>query len=524
MNKIVKLIGYKPTGKQTSIVPINAVASSDLGTGNYTIRKYSYFLVNGVQYNFIDDFSFNKAGTGQETLTTLNDTAILYQGSIKEYPDYTAQGEKFEILPIVVQNVVDNSDDRFIAENTLSVYVKEVNDNTYYEYTEVESLYLTSSVDRVFETRLNENGHFEIKFGNGVFGKQLQEGDIVAVNYILSDNVRGIISKNVINGNNMFVYDSTRQRQIFNDTFLNKDETTFLNITNSSFITFNNPLNSSTLAAEETVEQIRENAPKIFSSQLRLVTESDYEAFLNKNLANVVTSSHVASNDTYINEYIQYFYDMCVDPNKVNRILINQINFADSCDFNNINIFCVPKFTITEDKAYPPFLSNSFKNLIVDITQDRKMLSNTVVPRDPVYMAFGLGISNAADLTLDVLDNTELYIVREVNNKINKSTLKSRVSSLIKVFFAPENNTLGQHIKLINLTNDILSLEGIKRIFTRNKETGVIFEGISFLAFNPTYEKSDIQLVNEDISLQFFKFPYLYAPLSVANRIVVIDE
>ena len=41
MNRIVKLIGYKPTGKQTSVVPINAVASNSLGSGNYTIRKYS---------------------------------------------------------------------------------------------------------------------------------------------------------------------------------------------------------------------------------------------------------------------------------------------------------------------------------------------------------------------------------------------------------------------------------------------------------------------------------------------------
>ena len=51
-----------------------------------------------------------------------------------------------------------------------------------------------------------------------------------------------------------------------------------LNTTNSSLITFNNPLNSSTLSDAETVDQIRENAPKIFSSQLRLVTESDYES------------------------------------------------------------------------------------------------------------------------------------------------------------------------------------------------------------------------------------------------------
>ena len=525
MNKIVKLIGYKPTGKQTSIVPINGTAASSLAKGNYTIRKYSYFLGDNIQYNFINDFSFTKTTTDEEILSTLNDTAILYQGTIKEYPDYTAQGEEFELLPIVVKNIVDTNVDTFIADNTISIYVKEIDNDKYYEYKEVESLYLTNSVDRVYEKRLNENGNYEIKFGNGVFGKRLTEGDTVSVNYILSDNTRGIISKNIINGNKLFVYDSTRQREIFTDTYANKDETTFVNTTNGSSITFNNPLNSSTLSDAETVDQIRENAPKIFSSQLRLVTQGDYESYLNKNLANVINSTKVVNNESYINEYIQYFYDICVDPNKVNRILLNQINFADSCDFNNINVFVVPKFILTEDKSYPTFVSNSFKNLIVEMCQDRKMVSNIVVPRDPIYIAYGLGIDNqSSTLNLDILDETKLYLVRETNNKINKETLKARVDSLIKAFFLPANNDLGQHLQLVNLSNDILSLEGIKRIFTKNTNGGAIFEGISFLSFNPMYPESDIELVNQDTTLQYFKFPYLYSPLTVADRIEVIDE
>ena len=526
MNKIVKLIGYKPAGKQTSIVPINAVATAALATGNYTIRKYSYFLADGVQYNFNEDISFNKNNAGEnETLQTVNDEAILYQGAIKEYPDYTAQGEEFEILPIVVDNIVDDNDSKFIADGTLSVYVKEASNDKYYEYPIVESLYLSKAVDRVCEIRLNEYGHYEVKFGSGVFGKKLEQGDIVSVNYILSDNTAGVISKNIINGNKLFVYDSTRQRALFTDLYPNKDETTFLNITNSPKITFNNPLNSSALSTEETVEQIRQNAPKMFSSQLRLVTEKDYQAFLERNLANVITSTKVVSNDSYINEYIQYFYDICVDPNKVNRVIINQVNFADSCDFNNINVFVVPKFKITEDKSYPPFLSNSFKNYIVTQTQDRKMLSNTVVPRDPIYMAFGLGIGDASELNLNILDQTKLYAVRETNNKINKSTLKARIASIIKKFFEPENNLLGGNLKLINLANDILSLEGIKRIETRNEQTGEIFTGgVSFLSFNPQYPESDMELVNQDKTLPFFKFPYLYSPLSIGKRIVITDE
>tara|TARA_R110002110_G_scaffold240613_1_gene456832 strand:- start:836 stop:2671 length:1836 start_codon:yes stop_codon:yes gene_type:complete len=524
MNKIVKLIGYKPVGKQTSIVPINAVGAASMPTGNYTIRKYSYFLVNGTLYTFNGDFSFNKNTSGSETITTLNDTVVLYQGDIKEYPDYKAQGEPFEVLPVVVKNIVDANTDKFIAEDTISVYVKEQADNTYYEYNEVESLYLSNSVDRVYEIRLNENGYYEVKFGNGVFGKSLSEGDTVSVNYLQSDNVGGIISKNTINGNKLFLYDSPRQRAIFNDTYSNKDETTFINATNSSFISFNNPQASTSLSEAETVDQIRQNAPKVFSSQLRLVTESDYKGFINQNLSNVVNSIEVVSNDSYLNGYIKYFYDICVDPNKVNRVIINQVNFADACDFNNINVFIVPKFTTTQDREYPPFLSNSFKNLLVEQTRDRKMLSNTVVPRDPIYMAFGLGMSNSSTLNLNILNNTTLYVVRETNNKINKQTIQSRVANKIKEFFAPANNKLGQNVTINQLLRDILTLEGVKNIYTKNEKDGSSLETISFLSFNPLYEKSDISLVNQDTTLPYFKFPYLYSPHTVARRIKVIDE
>tara|TARA_R100000152_G_C6778967_1_gene210132 strand:+ start:559 stop:2394 length:1836 start_codon:yes stop_codon:yes gene_type:complete len=524
MNKIVKLIGYKPVGKQTSIVPINAVAAAAMPTGNYTIRKYSYFLANGIQYTFNDDFSFNKNVSTSEILKTLNDTVVLYQGTIKEYPDYTAQGEPFETLPIVVKNVVDTDVEKFIAEDTVSVYVKEAANDTYYEYTEVESLYLSDSTARVYETRLNENGFYEVKFGNGVFGKQLSQGDVVSVNYLQSDNVRGIISKNAINGNELFVYDSPRQRAIFNDTYSNKEETTYLDATNNSVVTFSNPQPSTALSDAETVEQIRQNAPKVFSSQLRLVTETDYESFINKNLANVVNDVKVVSNDSYLNGYIKYFYDICVDPNKVNRVIVNQVNFADACDFNNINVFVVPKFTMTQDGSYPPFLSESFKNLLVESTIERKMLSNTVVPRDPIYMAFGLGMSNSSTLNLDILNNTCLYVVRETNNKINKQTIQSRVANKIKEFFAIGNNKLGATLTINDLLKEILTLEGVKNIYTKNEKDGSSLNTVSFLAFNPLYEKSDISLVNQDITLPYFKFPYLYSPLTVAKRIKVIDE
>ena len=525
MNRIVKLIGYKPTGKQTSIVPINAEASSDLLKGNYTIKKYSYFLADSnTQYTFNQDYSFDKTIDGIESIKALNDNVVLYQGTVNEYPGYNAQGIDFETVPIVIDNITDSSDTRFIADNTISVHVREVASNTYYSYREVDSLYLTKSTDRVFEKRLNENGFFEIKFGDSSFGRKLEQGDIVCISYLLSDNNKGIISKNAINGNKLFSYDSARQRGIFNDTYNNKNETTFINNQNGASLTINNPVNSSTLTSEETVDQIRKNASKLFSSQLRLVTGEDYEFFIKKNLTNVINSVKVVDNKEYINGYIQYFYDICVDPNKVNRVILNQVNFADACDFNNVNVFAVPNFTIAEDKAYPPFLSTSFKNLIVSDTEDRKMISNDVVPRDPIYMAFGLGISNNPTLNVNVIDNTKLYLVRENSNKINKSTLTAKAAAIIRQHFLPANNELGQTVNLANMAGEILSITGVKRIYTKNEREGSTFNGLSLLSFNPQYPESDIQLVNQDISLPYFKFPYLYNTQTIGNYITVIDE
>jgi len=524
MNKIVKTIGYKPTGKQTSLASINATAAAGLTVGNYTIKKYSYFLVDNIQYTTNKDYSFTISSQQEQSIDTLNKNVVLYQGAVGEYPDYTAQGEDFETVTVVVDNILDTNDSRFIADNTLSVYVKEAESGLYFEYAEVDSLFIANKNERVFEKRLNENGHFVIKFGDGVSGKKLTQGSTVSVNYILSDNEKGIISKNAINGNKLFVYDSSRQRQIFNDTYTNKDSTTFITAGNSSLLTFNNPSNSSPIVDEETVDQIRANAPRVFNSQLRLVSTQDYETFIKKNFNNIITDASVVNNQSFINEYIQYFYNICVDPDKSNRVLINQINFADSCDFNNVNIFTVPRFTVTQDGDYPAFLSNSLKNLIVESANEHKSLSQEVVPRDPIYMAFDLGISNRSSLIPELSRDTQLIIVRESRNKISKERLKTQVSAKIKEFFTPNKNLLGQDLQLNTLTSSILSIEGVKRIETRNVGENVSFKGLSFVSYNPLYPTADIEIVNQNITLPFFKFPYLINPNSLASKINVIDE
>lgn len=520
INKIVNLIGYNPTGKQTSLVPVTCTASSSLAVGNYTLRKYSYFLVDNIQYTILDNFTFEKVTSGNEKIENIENNLLLYQGTIQEYPLYTADGVEFETFPIVVDNLVDANDDRFIAHGTISIYVKEKSDDTWYEYTELDNLFLAKDNDRYYSIRLNENGHYEIKFGNGVFGKKLSKDDEVAVYYLLSDNQKGIISKNSINGNKLFNLNTSRFTEIYNDTS-NIESSSIINLVNNSYLTFTNTTNSTAISDAETVEQIKNNVPRYLNTQLKLTTESDYDVFLSKNLSNVLNSVKVVNNTKFINEYLDYFYRICVDPNKTNRVILNQVNFADSCDFNNVNIFCVPKFDITIDADYPQFLSNSIKNLIIDTTFNKKMLSHEVIPRDPVYVAFDIGYSSGTP-TKDVYASTKLQIIRTNDSKINPENLKKRVSNIILSFFKPENNKLGQKLDLSRLTSDILNLEGVDTIRTINGNQ--TFNGISFISWNPVYENVDENFVNQTTTLSFFKFPYFYRPQSISDRIEIIDN
>jgi hypothetical protein len=79
-------------------------------------------------------------------------------------------------------------------------------------------------------------------------------------------------------------------------------------------------------------------------------------------------------------------------------------------------------------------------------------------------------------------------------------------------------------MSLSKLTSDILSIDGVKYIYTVNTSENIRFNGVSLLGWNPNYPNDDIFLLNQDTQLQFFKFPYLDYPQTISNYIDVIDE
>lgn len=524
MNKIVNLIGYKPTGPQTSIVSMSAVASSDLGIGNYALRKFSFVNSGGTIYSIANDIYFEKTSAGVETIDSIGSQSLLYQGQFTEYQELFAIGQPFETFTIVDENTnAQPAEVRFIDNNNIFVYVKENTDGKWYEYNETSSLYLSQANTRAFERRFNENGRYEIKFGDGVFGRQLQAGEEVAIYYLVSNGDNGIIESNTLRGN-LVQLNTTKLRAINADT--TTVDSNYLTPQQLAYLTILNTAQSTQPKLMESVQDIRTNAPKLFASQNRVVTTNDFDLFIAKNFANIIISNKTVNNKQYVEEYVKYFYDIGLNqPNDDAGILLNQVNFYDACDFNNVYTFVVPNLHLLNNKE-PQLLSASLKQLLINQLGNQSLANVEVIPSDPVYKAYAIATALPGDtLSTDLLAECTLVITRDAALKTSTNQIKSAVKNAVVDFFASNNNALGQTVNLTQLSQTLLNIGGVAAVNTVRTIGDSITStpGISFLTWNPLYPDNDIALQTQNKQLQYFMYPYLYDPALLDSQIKVVD-
>lgn len=257
INRIVKSIDYKPVGTQSPVLTVDILASNQLLPGTYTIPRYTYIDTGGYRYSFNRDITFVKTSTGEQKLSQISGNTLLYQGSYKEYPVYTAMGEPNEILTVVPGDGVN------IDHFNIDVYVQEGGNNgQYYKYDTTTSLLFERPTSRKVEIRLNENKRYEIKFGNGVNGKQLQAGDTVMIYYLATDGSAGEVSENDAYRRSMDVYKSVQFDILKQSDNIRGDGVVYLIQSEADQVLVSNPEPSSKFYTGETVEDIRSNAPQ----------------------------------------------------------------------------------------------------------------------------------------------------------------------------------------------------------------------------------------------------------------------
>ena len=372
MNRIVKLIDYKPKGYQTSLLSFDMTASSELPVDAYTIKRYSYFVAGGVYYSFINDSTFNKTVAGNQALQNFSSENILREGQYIEYPQVFALGEDFESVPLAVRSSDDNVEIN-IDSDSIDVYIQDVNTGKIVEFTQTSSLFLEGPDSTVYEKRLNENGVYEFKFGNGVFGKKLNEGDSILIYYIQSSGNIGVISPGVLDGNNLNFYVTPRFEQISRNIYNNSFN--FITVNQIPFLSFSNTLQSTDPVEKEDVESIRNNASKNFQLQNRIVTLQDYNNFLQTNFSQILKSFSVVNNDDYVDRYLNYFLNIGLNkPNDDSRVLFNQVNFNSINQANNVYLFLVSKFNNVDANDNLNYVSTSKNHLLLMLFKNSNKL------------------------------------------------------------------------------------------------------------------------------------------------------
>ena len=523
INRITKLIGYKTTGYKTSLLSFNATASESLPQSIYTIKRFSYFTLNGINYSFVNDVTFGKSTTVTEYISTLSDNTLLYQGKFFEHPIQTAVGQNFESIPLVVKNNVNNTSIN-IEHDSINIFVKKFNTNKYIEFIETDSVFNEDSAAYVFEKRLNENGFYDLKFGNGVNGVRLDAGDQIYIYYLKSKGEAGKVSAGNLDGNNLNIFTTSQFEAI--SPFIYEPDTQFLTPSLATNIAFTNKNASTSPSVIETVDQIKTNAPKAFYAQNRIVTSDDFDTFMDKNFASIVSSSVLVNNESYINNAIKYYYDLGLDrPNDDSRFMFNQVKFATTSQMNHVHVYMAPRIKTVDSSNNLYYLTQSQKSEIINSLVSTKLVNTEIIPHDPIYTAVTIGLEQVGTSpVVDDIDTTYIVIDRLVNSRVSIDKIQEQVSNIFINELSPENVELGEVVDINSISSQILKLTGVSGIRTRRvDDSGNIIREIPFLniySFNPIYSDVDISSTSSNLSLPYFKLPFLWNG-SIKDKIIV---
>ena len=516
INRIVKLLNYAPIGAQTPTLSFSVSATSTLAPGSYTIPRYTLIRAGNATYSFNQDITFTKTLTGPESLNTISDQYLLYQGSYIEYPFYAARGESNEIVYLIPGSGV------VIDHFNIDVYVNRVNSTgKWTKWKQTESLYLQNAADLTYELRLNNNKNYELKFGDNINGSQLNPGDTVAIYYLQTAGTAGEVGVGAINGQQATLYTTGQFAAIQPD--ITSSDLNLLNDVNILSLQFANANISTSFTDIETVDSIRKNAPASFKSQYRVVTSSDYESYIKSNFANIINDVKVYSNNDYVNNHLRYLYNIgLTNPSVDNRVLYNQMAFADACNFNNVYVYVLPKATKLLTNNYINYLTPAQKQLIISTVNDKKTLTSEVVVMDPVYLAVTVGVGVGNTITLNDVANSKLVVTLNRGAKTPVSVIQSNIQAIFESYFNPTNITLEYTVNIPDITGSILALTDVKSVVTVNSTETV--NGVSLIVYNPSYPNNDITSTTKTFTARPFQTVYLNDINDLLSRIVIQQE
>tara|TARA_Y100001970_G_scaffold285988_1_gene407050 strand:+ start:379 stop:2256 length:1878 start_codon:yes stop_codon:yes gene_type:complete len=259
---LARNIGYVPRSKTAAKTQVDYFISG-ISTSASTITFEPGLVANGAISNANYIFSIPEEVTGTVSNGISQGTIEICQGQYLEsqFRIDTSQPNQRYVLP--------NSD---IDTSTIRVKVFESSgSSSSTEYFLVENIIGITSTSNIYLIQETTDERYELLFGDGVFGQQLESGNIVNVTYVKTSGKDG-------NGVAGFKFAGSISDQ---DGVLLNDYTATLNAQYPSE-------NGDNI---ENLDSVRYYAPRVYSSQHRAVTASDYEAIIPSVYSNIESVS-----------------------------------------------------------------------------------------------------------------------------------------------------------------------------------------------------------------------------------------
>ena len=251
---LAKMLNYTPSSVRSPVASIDIEVNDATGS-TLTMPKGTIFTttVSGVGYQYLTNEDYTITPTNG--VFNFSDVDI-YEGTLVTFR-YTVDNEDPD-QKYIIQNA--NAD-----TTTLKVSVQESSTNTTTNiYSLAGGFNSVTDTSKVYFLQEVDDGKFEVYFGDGVLGAAVSTGNIVTLEYIVTN-------RDESNGASTFTLATTIGG--FSD----------ITITTNSVSQGGN--------AAESKESIRFNAPLGYATQNRAVTTSDYETIVKSIYPNALSVS-----------------------------------------------------------------------------------------------------------------------------------------------------------------------------------------------------------------------------------------
>ena len=259
---LARNIGYVPRSKTAATATVR-IGDINVGTTNDSTTKFltlrAGLVCVGASENTTYRFSLpdNITSTrvrdiGGTSFAQFDEPITIHEGTYltRTYRANTSVDQRFII------------DSPGIDSSTLRVFVSGPNDTSIgRQYKMIDNILNIDKDSEIFLAQEVQDEKYEIMFGDGLFGRKLENNSIITARYIVSDGEAG-------NGAANFSFQGT----------LTKSDGTIFTPTDSVAVT--TVQNASNGAEVEDVSSIKYFAPRLYSAQYRAVTPRDYEAII----------------------------------------------------------------------------------------------------------------------------------------------------------------------------------------------------------------------------------------------------